>query len=110
MLAYSFDAARSSFAVLLVVSLFAGLTLIGWQGLWVTAVSERGGAGRAGITLGFSLTFIGAASAAAPPLYGLVADLTGGLRSIWIALVLVLTLALLPVWLLGRPARGSEAL
>ncbi|HKP17906.1 MAG TPA: MFS transporter, partial [Gaiellaceae bacterium] len=93
-LAFAFGPARQSFPALMVVSVFAGLTLIGWQGLWVTAVSERAGPGRAGATLGFALSFIGAASAASPPLYGLVADLTGGLRSIWLALALVLALAL----------------
>jgi MFS family permease len=104
-LALAFEPARRSFAALVVISVFAGLTLIGWQGLWVTALSERAGRGRAGATLGFSLTFVGAASGAAPPLYGLVADLTGELRSVWLALAVVLTVAMLPAALLGRPER-----
>jgi MFS transporter, ACS family, aldohexuronate transporter len=60
-----------------VVAALAGLALIGFQGLWVTMISEAAGPDRAGAATGFGITFVAFAIAASPPLYGLVADLAG---------------------------------
>jgi hypothetical protein len=89
------------------VAFAAGLALIGWQGLWVTAVSEAARAESAGAAVGFGLTFIAVAIAAAPPLYGLVADLAGSLRAIWIALSAVLAVALVPASLIVERQSGT---
>lgn len=78
------------------VAALAGFALIGFQGLWVTMIAEAAGPGRAGAATGFGITFVAAGIAASPPLYGLVADLTGTYRSIWAALAVVLTAALVP--------------
>jgi cyanate permease len=45
--------------------------------------------------------FVWGASAWSPPLYGLVADVTGSYRVMWLALAAALIVSLIPV-LLGR--------
>lgn len=82
--------------VLLAVSGFAGLALIGYQGLWVTMVAEAAGPARVGAATGFAVTFVTIAIACTAPVYGLVADLAGSYRAIWAALSLVLALAFVP--------------
>lgn len=77
------------------VALLAGLTLVGWQGMFVTVVGELAGPDRAGADVGFGLTFVALAIVAAPPLFGLVVD-TGGFRAAWLALAAVLALSLVP--------------
>lgn len=99
---------HAPFAVLAVAAFAAGLSLIGWQGTWVTAVSELAGPARVGAVTGFGLTFVALAIAASPPLYGLVADLAGGFRATWIVLAAVLALALLPALALREPEPPAE--
>ena len=82
--------------VWVVVAALAGFALIGFQGLWVTMIAEAAGPARAGAATGFGITFVAAGIAASPPLYGLVADLTGSYRAIWAALAIVLAFALIP--------------
>jgi MFS family permease len=90
----------TSTAVMAGLAILAGLTLIGYQGLWITMVAEVAGPARVGAATGFAVTFVGTAIALTPPLYGLVADLTGTYRAIWAALSVVLALALIPAWLI----------
>jgi sugar phosphate permease len=91
---------RASLALVAVVALVAGLSLIGYQGLWLTTVAELGGPRRAGEVMGFGLMFIAIASVLSTPIYGLVADLAGDYSAIWVALACVLALAFVPVALL----------
>lgn len=90
-----------------VVAALAGLALIGFQGLWVTMISEAAGPARAGAATGFAITFVAFAVAASPPFYGLVADLAGTYRAIWAALAIVLAVAFVPALLV--PASPSRA-
>lgn len=92
---------RSSFAEFSVAAFLAGVSVIGWQGVWMTSISEFAGAGLAGSVTGFGLMFVWGASAWSPPLYGLVADVTGSYRVMWLALAAALIVSLIPV-LLGR--------
>jgi predicted MFS family arabinose efflux permease len=98
---------RASLALLAVVALVAGLSLIGYQGLWLTTVAELGGPSRAGEVMGFGLMFIAVAAVLSTPLYGLVADLAGDFSAIWVALAGVLAVAFVPAALLRE--RGREA-
>jgi MFS family permease len=84
------------FAVLLAVALFAGLALVGFQGLWVTMLAEAAPPDRVGATTGFAITFVTCAVTLTPPLFGLVADLTGTYRAIWAVLAGLLALAFIP--------------
>jgi predicted MFS family arabinose efflux permease len=84
------------FAVLVAVALFAGVALVGFQGLWVTMLAEAAPPDRVGATTGFAITFVTCAVTLTPPLFGLVADLAGTYRAIWAALAVLLALAFIP--------------
>jgi MFS family permease len=90
------------------IVVLGGLSLIGYQGLWVTMVAEVAGPERVGAATGFAITFVSGAIAASPPLYGLVADLTGSYRAIWLALAGVLAVALVPAALVRERADWSR--
>jgi predicted MFS family arabinose efflux permease len=93
------------FGVLLAVALFAGLALVGFQGLWITMLAEAAPPDRIGATTGFAITFVVCAVTVTPPLFGLVADLAGTYRAIWAVLSAILALAFIPA-LLVRERRG----
>jgi MFS family permease len=86
-------------AVLVAIVAVAGLGLIGYQGLWITMIAEVAGPERVGAATGFALTFVSSAIALSPPLYGLVADLAGTYRAIWLVLAGILVVALVPATL-----------
>lgn len=83
--------------VIVALAAFAGVALMGYQGLVVVMVAEAAGGGRVGAATGFTATFGQLSIAVSPVLYGLVADASGSYRAIWAALAVVLTLAFLPV-------------
>jgi MFS family permease len=91
-------------ALLTAIAALAGLALIGYQGLWVTMIAEVAGPERVGAATGFAITFVSSAIALSPPLYGLVADLAGTYRAIWLVLTVVLLIALVPAMLVREPA------
>jgi MFS family permease len=91
------------FGALLAVALFAGLALVGFQGLWVTMLAEAAPPDRVGATTGFAITFVTCAVTLTPPLFGLVADLAGTYRAIWAVLAGLLALAFIPASLVHEP-------
>lgn len=86
-----------------------GASVVGWQGIFIMSIGELAGPLRAGTATGFSLTFISVAIATAPPLYGHLADVGGGLGVMWAALAGVVGLALLPAFLVGEPSAKTMA-
>jgi predicted MFS family arabinose efflux permease len=86
--------------VFAVVAALGGFALIGYQGLWITLLAEMAGPRRVGAATGFAVTFVQISIALTPPLYGLVADVSGTYRSVWGVLVFVLLLALIPAALI----------
>jgi predicted MFS family arabinose efflux permease len=99
----------SPLAVLAAVAALAGFVLIGYQGLWITMIAEAAGPERVGAATGLAVTFTLASVAASPPLLGLIADLTGTYRSVWIAVVAMLAAAFVPAAALGgRAARDLD--
>jgi len=87
-------------AVVVAVAGFAGLSMIGYQGLWVTMIAEAAGPERVGAATGLAVTFVTAAIAVSPPFYGLVADLAGTYRAIWAVLAVILGVAFVPALLI----------
>ena len=67
--------------VLALVAVVAGSSLVGFQGLWVTMLAEFSPPDRVGATTGWAITFTVTAVTLTPPLFGLVADVTGTYRS-----------------------------
>lgn len=84
------------------LTLLLGLTLIGFQGLWVTMLAEVAHRTRVGAAMGFAVTFSIAGGAIAPPLFGLAADATGTYRTVWVLLTVLLLVSLAPVFLMER--------
>jgi sugar phosphate permease len=75
-----------------------GLSAIGWQGLYVTAVSELVGQAAAGSALGLSLAVTQLGVVIAPPLFGLLVDATGSYQPAWLALGVFILLGTLPIY------------
>ena len=103
----------ASFLAFAGVAAVAGLSLIGFQGLWVTMVAEAAGPERVGAATGFAITFATMAIAASAPGFGLVADLAGSYRAIWLALAVVIGVAFLPALLIreetqAQPRRAEQ--
>ena len=92
--------ARAPLPLLAAVALLFGSTGLGWNGLYITLVSELSRPGRHGATLGNSMliTYIGIVGA--PPLFGLLVDRSHSYQLAWQLLAAVLLLSgllLLPV-------------
>ena len=86
--------------VFVALAALAGFALIGYQGLWITLLAEMAGPRRVGAATGFAVTFVQCSIALTPPLYGLVADVSGTYRAVWAVLCCVLLLALVPATLM----------
>lgn len=87
------------------LAVLSGVSLIGWQGLWVALVSELAPPDAAATALGFGLTFTNVGIVLWPPAFGLIADLSGGFEASWIVLAIALGLSL--AVLLGIRERPS---
>ena len=97
--------ASASLVVWGAAAILLGFTLIGYQGLFVTMLTEAAPRDRVGAATGFAVTFNFLAIAVTPPLYGLVADVTGTYRAVWGALFVVLVASLVPASLVKpKPA------
>ena len=94
--------------VFVALAALGGFALIGYQGLWITLLAELAGPRRVGAATGFAVTFVQISIALTPPLYGLVADVSGTYRAVWAVLVCVLLLALIPATLM-REREGDPA-
>jgi ACS family hexuronate transporter-like MFS transporter len=81
-----------------------GASAIGWNGLYVTAISEVAGQASAGTALGLSLSVSQLGVLVVPPLFGLLADHTGSYQPAWIALGVFVLIGTLPIYRVGRHA------
>jgi MFS family permease len=91
---------RTPVAIWALVAVITGSTLIGFQGVWITMLTEAAAKSHVGAATGFAATFSIFAAACAPTVYGVVADVTGSYRAVWIVVAAVLTVAFVPAALL----------
>jgi MFS family permease len=106
--AYALPHVRSGNVPLLVLVAGAlGISAAGWNGVFATAMAEIGGAELAGSVLGLGLTFIFLSLAAAPSLFGALADRTS-LAAAWTAFGLVATVGIIPPLLAVREGRARR--
>ncbi len=84
--ATGFVGPSTPYAVILGLAFLLGLSAVGWNGLYFTAVSEVAGAKAAATALGLGLmaTYLG--PFVVPPLFGLLADYTHSYQASWLAL------------------------
>ncbi len=66
---------------------------LGWYGPWVAYLAETAPADKVGLTLGAAMALNQLGIIGAPPLLGLVHDLTGGYAALWACVVAVLAMA-----------------
>ncbi len=78
---------------LALLALWLGFFGLGWYGPWVAYLAETASAGQVGLTLGAAMALNQLGIIGAPPLLGLVHDLTGSYVSLWACVVAVLTVA-----------------
>jgi len=93
--------------VLVLVGGALGISAAGWNGVFATAMAEIGGSELAGSVLGLGLTFIFLSLAAAPSLFGALADHTA-LGTAWTVFGAIATLGIIPPLLAVREGRARR--
>jgi len=78
---------------LALVAAWLGFFGLGWYGPWVAYLAEVAPADKVGLTLGAAMAINQLGIIGAPPLLGLVHDLTGGYAALWAAIVALLAVA-----------------
>lgn len=96
--------------VSLVVS-FLGLTLLGWNGIYLALVSELVGTHVAGLAIGLSNTGAFLGIVVLPPVFGFLVDQSSSYRLAWIALaaMTLVSVSLLP-WVKEGKGRAGGSL
>lgn len=88
-------------------ALLAGLTLLGWNGLYVTLVSELSGPASA-VMLGLSMTVLYVWTMLSPPAFGWLVQQAGGHYSVaWLAVAVLQLGALAAAVAVGRGRRAG---
>jgi MFS family permease len=78
---------------LAMLAAWLGFFGLGWYGPWVAYLAETAPADKVGLTLGAAMALNQLGIIAAPPLLGLVHDLTGGYTALWACVVATLGVA-----------------
>ncbi len=95
-------------ALLAILVALLGLSLLGWNGLYVTMIAESTSPQAAATAIGAGLTVTNLGSFALPPLFGLVADLSASYRVFWLALAGWVLLGAALGCLVQEPNRKDE--
>jgi MFS family permease len=90
------------------IALWLGFFGLGWYGPWVAYLAETAPADQVGLTLGAAMALNQVGIIAAPPLLGLIHDVTGGYAAVWGAMVGVLAVAFVLTGLPGAPRRAAR--
>jgi hypothetical protein len=85
------------------VTAWAGFALIGYQGLWITMVTDAADATAIGASTGFAVMFTIASIAIGPPILGVAVDLSGTYRAVWFLLLIAFAVSWLPASKLRLP-------
>lgn len=67
-------------------SFLLGMTGMGWMGLYFTFIGECVGSEKTGIATGLALIFLRTGVIVSPPIFGLIADLSGNYNLSWLVL------------------------
>ncbi len=103
-LGISLFSSETPFALVSSVVALMGLTVMGWNGLYLALVSELVGTRVAGLSIGLSNTGAFLGIVALPPLFGFLVDQTGSYRLAWMGLagMILVALSVLP-WIHEKP-------
>jgi MFS family permease len=94
---------RTPEPALALLAAWLGFFGLGWYGPWVAYLAESAPADKVGLTLGAAMAINQLGIIGAPPLLGLVHDLTGSYTALWACVVAALALAYV---LTGRRAKA----
>jgi ACS family hexuronate transporter-like MFS transporter len=103
-LGFSFLRLGAPLWVVIIAVILLGASAIGWNGLYVTAVSGLAGQSAAGTALGVSLAVSQLGVLIVPPLFGLLVDRTGSYQPAWLALGAFILVGTLPIYRVARHA------
>jgi ACS family hexuronate transporter-like MFS transporter len=78
---------------LYVLALFLGITVMGWQGIWLALVGELSRGKSTGSGLGLSLFFGNLGVLFGPPLFGILIDISGSFSVAWFTLAFCMGLS-----------------
>ncbi len=95
--------------ILVPLTFLGGFTMIGYQGVSYSLISEIAGQSRAGMALGLMITINAMGTVVGTPLFGYIVDATGSYVIAWQALAGVLALGTLNIAVFVSEARGAGA-
>jgi predicted MFS family arabinose efflux permease len=106
LLALSAFPADAGVAIAVTVAFLGGVFLAGWNGLAITMLLERGGAGRAATAMGVALSVIYVGTLSGTPFFAWIVERTGSYTPAWLMVVACYAAA----WGLLRGVREAGAL
>jgi MFS transporter, ACS family, hexuronate transporter len=89
--------------VLYLLSFLSGVSLLGWNGVWITLAGEVSTRSTRGFSIGFSFFFANLGLLFGPPLFGFLTDLFGSFFFPWIFLALCMGMVSMVLLLARRP-------
>jgi len=95
--------------ILVPLTFLGGFTMIGYQGVSYSLISEIAGQSRAGMALGLMITINALGTVVGTPLFGYIVDATGSYAIAWQGLAGVLALGTLNIAVFVSEARGTGA-
>jgi MFS family permease len=99
---------RTPEPALALIALWLGFFGLGWYGPWVAYLAETAPADQVGLTLGAAMALNQFGIIAAPPLLGLIHDITGGYAAVWGAIAGVLAVAYVLTGLAGVARKTAK--
>ena len=99
---------RTPEPALALIALWLGFFGLGWYGPWVAYLAETAPADQVGLTLGAAMALNQFGIIAAPPLLGLIHDITGGYAAVWGAIAGVLAVAYVLTGLTGVARKTAK--
>jgi len=94
--------------LLVVVLIAAGVSVVGWNGVYHTVLTETAGQKYAGTAVGFGLTLVEAGTTMGPPIFGLILDLSGSYQVGWYFLAFLSAVGSLIALLAARVVEGPS--
>jgi sugar phosphate permease len=92
-------ASDSSLLILLPLIFFAGVCMVGYQGVYYALIGEIAGKARTGAALGMVITVNSVGTIFGTPLFGHLVDVTGSYSIAWEALAGAMLVGILALWL-----------
>jgi ACS family hexuronate transporter-like MFS transporter len=89
----------TSLLILLPLIFFAGVCLVGYQGVYYALIGEIAGKARTGAALGMVITVNSVGTIIGTPLFGYVVDVTGSYAIAWEALAAAILVGIAALWL-----------